>query len=89
MFRVWAKVFKENRLLRDTVVIDASAATRTSTVFPALEEACRELDLSVPIWLDKNIAEFKRIAKTRFTKDSFIEAVDFDFLEFHVIEEDI
>ena len=88
MFRVWAKIFKENRLLRDTVVIDDSTATRTSKVFHALEEACRELDLSVPIWLDKNIAEFKRIAKTRFTKDSFIETVDFDFLEFHVIEED-
>ena len=27
-------------------------------------------------------------AKTRFTQDCFIEHVDFDFLEMHVIEED-
>ena len=27
-------------------------------------------------------------AKTRFTQDSFIESIDFDFLEMHVIEED-
>ena len=41
-----------------------------------------------PIWLDVNVAEFKRHAKTRFTQDSFIESIDFDFLEMHVIEED-
>ena len=39
-------------------------------------------------WLDANVAEFKRHAKTRFTQDSFIESIDFDFLEMHVIEED-
>lgn len=27
-------------------------------------------------------------AKTRFTQDSFIEQIDFDFLEMQVIEED-
>ena len=40
------------------------------------------------IWLDANVEEFKRHAKTRFTQDCFIEHVDFDFLEMHVIEED-
>ena len=35
-----------------------------------------------------DVAEFKRHAKTRFTRDSFIESIDFDFLEMHVIEED-
>ena len=30
----------------------------------------------------------QRIDKTRFSKDSFIEEVPFDYLEIHVIEED-
>lgn len=34
-----------------------------------------------------NINDFKRHAKTRFTKDSFIEQIDFDYLEIEVIEE--
>ena len=38
-------------------------------------------------WLDANISEFKRISRTRCRKDSFIEEIDFDFLEIHVIEE--
>ena len=45
-------------------------------------------DLQEPIWLDKNIAEFKRIDKTRFYQDNFIESIAFDFLEIQVIEED-
>ena len=36
----------------------------------------------------KNKKDFIRRAGTRFTKDSFIEEVDFDYLDFHVIEED-
>ena len=41
-----------------------------------------------PIWLDANVKEFKRNAKTRFRKESFVESIEFDFLEMHVIEED-
>lgn len=44
--------------------------------------------MSKPIWLNVNVEEFKRIDKTRFSKDSFIEEVPFDYLEIHVIEED-
>ena len=33
--------------------------------------------------------DFIRHSKTRFTADSFIETIDFDYLEFHVIEEDL
>ena len=35
-----------------------------------------------------NISDFKRHGKTRFTKDNFVEDIDFDFLEMHIIEED-
>ena len=56
-------------------------------VFRALETACYELDLGKPIWLDSNVEEFRRHAKARFYQDSFIEHIDFDFLEIQVIEE--
>ena len=32
--------------------------------------------------------EFKNGAKTRFTKDNFIEEIEFDYLEMNIIEED-
>lgn len=86
--RIWFKIMKDNRLVDDMTVTDESQETRTHKIFAALEEACYAFDLGKPIWLDANVEEFKRHAKTRFTQDSFIEHIPFDFLEMHVIEED-
>ncbi len=88
MFRLWGKIWKENHLLRDTVIVNDAADTRTHKVFGALHDICMEFDLGEPIWLDANIQDFKKHAKTRFTQDSFVEHIDFDYLEIHVIEED-
>ena len=86
--RIWAKIFRDNHLINDITVEDYSKETRTHKVFYALEKACVYFDLEKPIWLESNVRDFKRNAKTRFTKDSFIEDVPFDYMEFHVIEED-
>ena len=86
--RIWAKLFADNHMLRDTVVEDTGNDTRTHKVFHALEEVCHQFDLGQPIWLESNVSEFQRHAKTRFYQDSFIEAIDFDYMELHIIEED-
>lgn len=88
MFRLWAKEFKNNRMLKDTVICDDSQDTRTHKIFRALDEICYQFDLGKPIWLDASIAEFKRHDKVRFTQDNFMEPIEFDYLEIHVIEED-
>lgn len=89
MFRIWAKIFKENHLLRDLVVCNEDPSlSRTKKVFACLDEVCYQFDLSKPIWLESNINDFQRHDKTRFYSDSFIEPISFDYLEFHVIEED-
>ena len=88
MFRLWGKIWKNNRMAADTVICDDSPDTRTHKVFRALDEICYTFDLSKPIWLDKNIREFQKHAKVRFYQDSFIDGIDFDYLEIQVIEED-
>ncbi len=85
--RIWFKIFKDNHLLRDTVITDESNDTRTHKIFRALEQVCYDFDLSRPLWLDATISEFKHHAKARFSQDNFVEDIDFDFLEIHVIEE--
>ena len=52
MFRLWAKEFKDNRMLRDTVIEVDNDDTRTHKIFHAIDEVCHEFDLSNPIWLD-------------------------------------
>ena len=88
MFRMWGKIWKDNHLIKDIVICNDEQDTRTHKVFKALEEICYEFDLGKPIWLDSTIEEFKRHDKARFTADSFMETIDFDYLEIQVIEED-
>ena len=64
MFRLWGKEFKDNHMLRDTVICDETDETRTH-----------------------KIDEFKRHDKTRFYQDNFVDSIDFDYLEIHIIEE--
>ncbi|MGN8888173.1 hypothetical protein [Blautia sp. HCP28S3_G10] len=88
MFRLWGKIWKDNHMLKDTVICDDSEDTRTHKIFHALQEICYEFDLANPIWLDKTINDFKRHSKTRFYQDNFVETIEFDYLEIQVIEED-
>ena len=78
MFRMWGKIFHENHMLKDTVICIDSDLNRTRN----------EFDLSKPLWLDHNKNDFIHHSKTRFNSDSFVEDIDFDFLEIQVIEED-
>lgn len=88
MFRMWAKIFDDNHMIKDTTVcIGDYSLSRTDMVFQALDEICLRFDLGKPIWLDTNIQDFQLHAKTRFLQDNFIETIEFDFLEIHVIEE--
>lgn len=86
---MWGKIWKNNHLIKDVVIcIEDSSMNRTRKVFDSLDQICYEFDLSKPIWLDAAIEDFKRHDKTRFYQDSFIESIEFDFLEIQVIEED-
>ena len=84
---LWGKIWKDNHLLRDTTATDDTDDTRTHKVFHALEEICMTLDLPQPIWLDSQIAEFRRHSRAKFRQDCFIEEIDFDYLEIQVLEE--
>ena len=54
----------------------------------ALHEACHQLDLPEPIWLDKNEREWESFGMTRFLPDAFFETVPFERLEIEYIKKD-
>lgn len=89
MFRLWAKIIDAGKIVKNMTIKNSdSSLNRTKKIFHAIDEACYAYDLSKPLWLDKNISEFKKSSKTRFTKDNFVDEIDFDYLEIEVIEED-
>ena len=71
-----------------TIENSDSSLNRTKKIFNSIDEICYAYDLSKPIWLDKNIREFKKNSRTRFTKDNFVDEIEFDSIDIEVIEED-
>lgn len=88
MFRLWVREFKDNHMVNDLTIEDSSSDTRTHKVLSGLEKACHDLNIAIPLWLDLNIRDFKKYSRTRFTQDSFMEEIEFDYLEIRIIEED-
>ena len=89
MFRLWAKIIVSGKMVKNmTLENPDSSLNRTKKIFSALDEVCYAYDLSKPLWLDKNIREFKKNSRTRFTKDNFVDEIEFDSLDIEVIEED-
>lgn len=84
---MWGKLVKDSKIIKSETIARPESDTRTHKIFNSLEELCRIWDLCSPIWLESNINEFKKLGKTRFYRDSFIDETDFDFMEIQILEE--
>ena len=80
---LWLRTIRHQRMDRQHV--EPSTRDDPET---ALEEACRKLDISRPIWLDKHTREWEEFGQTRFLPDDFMESVDFQRLEIEFIDPD-
>ena len=70
MTSLWVRTIRHHRTDRQATV----PCTRADA-HAALQEACHELDLPEPIWLDKNEREWNEFGMTRFLPDAFFETV--------------
>lgn len=89
MFRLWGKIWKDNRIIKQMEVLRPEEDTRTHKVFHGLEEIVVAFELTPPIWMDKTVRDFKQFRKARFDQDCFIQEIDFDYLEIEILEEDV
>ena len=80
---LWVKIIRNHRTDRQ-----ATAPCGRDEAHSALREACRELDLPEPIWLDKNEREWEEFGMTRFFPDAFFENVPFERMEIEYIDPD-
>lgn len=85
--RIWAKIWKNNHIVRDETIEINTEDTRTHKIKEGLSQICCRFDLEIPIWLQSNIDEFKQHSRVKFYQDSFIEEIPFDCLEIQVLEE--
>ena len=80
---LWVKTIRKHHINLQTTVPCGRDDPRE-----ALREACHELDLPEPLWLDKNGREWETFGMTRFLQDAFFETVPFERLEIEYIDPD-
>lgn len=80
---LWVRLIKKTRIVRDSVVPCPTGDWR-----PALELACRELDLSLPVALPSHERDWQEHGRMRFLAEHFMEGVSFDRMELESFDPD-
>lgn len=80
---LWVRTIRHHRMDKQVVIPCGRDDPQD-----ALDEACHQLDLSKPLWLDKNQREWDNFGQTRFMPDAFLEHVNFERMEIEYIDPD-
>ncbi len=79
MFRIWAKVLKEEHIQKQ-FVYESEKKFTYSDFFTYLADICTTLDIPTPVLLKTHIFNYAKFNHVTFRKDDFIEQVTFDKL---------
>jgi hypothetical protein len=89
MFRLWGKVYKNNKIIKDTIIeLHNDDISKDDLTNNCLDKICYEFDLQHPMWLNDNQKDYPVYGKTSFNQDHFIEQIDFDYLEIEIIPDE-
>lgn len=78
--KIWAKIHKKSKIVKDAYEVTTKEDTESS-----LREICKQFDVSVPMWSNKNHMQWEEHNITRFFKDDFIDDFPYDNLEISFI----
>ena len=79
MFKIWAKVLKEDRIVSQTVYRGEEKFSY-SQFFRYLTDICTELDLPTPVLLKTHLFNYAKFNHVNFLPRDFMEETDFDKL---------
>ena len=79
MFKIWAKVFKNEHIEKQTVY-ENDAKFTYSEFFNYLAEICDTLDVPTPVLLKTHIFNYAKFRHVVFRPADFMEEVPFDKL---------
>lgn len=88
MLRIWGKLIKDNKIIKDKVIELVIKNTYQEALKEAVTEICKELDVAKPYWLNHNLEEYNNRNKTSFDENNFIEEIDFDKFEIEELEDE-
>ena len=81
-----AKIFKGAKIVMEDEAIFNGQGKFQQQLERCLITLCKNMSISVPIWVGKNTREFVRFKWTSFNEDQFFDKVFFDRFEIRLIE---
>ena len=79
MFRIWAKVLKEEHIIKQTVYESEKKFTY-SQFFKYLAEICESLDIPTPVLLKSHVFNYAKFNHVIFRPADFMESISFSKL---------
>ncbi len=86
MLKFWLRLYKEGKLLKDTVCDVDENLSPGKLLEEGLKICCYELDIPNPMILKKHVNDIRQYSLTRFLPIDFPEAVDFDKAEINLFD---
>lgn len=80
MIKIWAKVMKDNRIIKQVTLLDRDDAMDYSKFFDYMTQICQKLDIDTPIIIKTHIFNYAKFNFVRFTADDFVQKITFDNL---------
>ncbi len=79
MFKIWAKILKENKIQKQ-LVYERDEKFSYGNFFNYLADICEGLDIATPVLLKTHIFNYAKFNTVRFLPRDFAESVPFDKL---------
>lgn len=79
MFRIWAKVIKDGKIIKQ-LTYEREDKFSYSRFFSYLAEICEGLDICTPVLMKTHIFNYAKFNTVRFLPRDFAESIDFDKL---------
>lgn len=79
MFRIWAKIMKEDHIEKQ-FVYESDKKFTYSLFFRYLADICTELDVPTPVLLKAHAFNYAKFNHVIFRPRDFMESIDFDKL---------
>ena len=79
MFRIWAKVIKDEKIIKQ-FVYEKTETLDYSLFFDYVRYICETLDIPTPVIIKTHLFNYAKYNTLKFTKADFVENVNFDKL---------
>jgi hypothetical protein len=82
------KLFRANLLIADAVAERREdSGSFVKDLDDCLLQLCRELEVPIPIWMEKNTQEFARFRQTIFFEEQFTDKVHFNRFQIKLLKQ--